>query len=76
MIASSPISLRASSTGMSDCPRWTPSAPDAMAMSTLSLTKKNLSFSAAIEAICLAWHSISLPSVCFMRSCTASAPPS
>lgn len=76
MMASSPMMRLASSTGMSDCPRWTPSAPEAMATSTLSSTKKNLSISSAILAICLACTSISPPSACFILSCTASAPPS
>ncbi len=66
----------ASSTGMSDWPMCTPSAPEAMATSTLSSTKKNLHALRASAAISFACASISPPSAFFILSWTASAPPS
>ena len=75
MMASSPIRSLATATGMSDCPRWTPSAPDAMATSTLSLTMNSLHISSAISLISRACLSISPPSASFILSWTTSAPP-
>ena len=73
--AVSPMRSLATLTGMSDWPRWTPSAPDAMAMSTLSLTTKYLQYSSAASLIPFACSSMTRPSAFFMRSWTMSAPP-
>ena len=65
----------ASGIGKSSCPRCTPSAFDAMAMSMRSLM---ISFTPDMEHSSFIWHAVSIISMvdpCFWRNWIASAPP-